>query len=449
MGRRKQRRSTEHRGVKLKSRRLPSGSVIWLARWTDPATGKEREVSLRRFNLTTREARRDWAIKKARELAKQRQALALGLDPDPPEPTPVTTALEDYLRDAERRLRPKTVQTYQLAIGRFEAWAKAEGIETTTELTPAALHSLRKHLIAAPKLRAQQGARGRGKHAATTERRSAVSINREFRSLKTVLTAWRKAELLPNLHRDDISDALAALPVPREQPVFYSASELRKLLEAAQRHDAACFAETREEHAGRRPRGSTPRYVAIAPFVAFVLLTGMRRSEALAVPWSAVDLDALDHEGRAVGEIRLTAAITKTNRARTVGLEVSPALRRTLAAMRLRAGKTPRVFHGYTPDLVDAARRRLVADYGAPEFTWQGLRSTCSTYLTNAPGIFGAATVFLSAKQLGHSVQVAERHYLGVHRGIPRDARTLEAAMQIEKALSKLVDTASARERVA
>jgi hypothetical protein len=29
--------------------------------------------------------------------------------------------------------------------------------------------------------------------------------------------------------------------------------------------------------------------------------------------------------------------------------------------------------------------------------------------------------------RLGHSVAVAERHYLGVHRGIRRDARTLEA----------------------
>jgi hypothetical protein len=60
------------------------------------------------------------------------------------------------------------------------------------------------------------------------------------------------------------------------------------------------------------------------------------------------------------------------------------------------------------------------------------LRSTCATYLTNAPGIFGAATVFMSARQLGHSVMVAEKHYLGVHRGIPKEAHSLEAAMQIE-----------------
>jgi hypothetical protein len=48
----------------------------------------------------------------------------------------------------------------------------------------------------------------------------------------------------------------------------------------------------------------------------------------------------------------------------------------------------------------------------------------------------------MSARQLGHSVAVAERHYLGVHRGIPKDAHTLEAAMQIEKAMLHVLATA-------
>ena len=46
---------------------------------------------------------------------------------------------------------------------------------------------------------------------------------------------------------------------------------------------------------------------------------------------------------------------------------------------------------------------------------------------------------WMSARQLGHSVAIAERHYLGVHRGIPKDAHTLEAAMQVESQLRELV----------
>jgi integrase len=221
-------------------------------------------------------------------------------------------------------------------------------------------------------------------------------------------------------------------------------AQIRKLLEAAARHDAATFEATREEHANRRIRGTTPKYAPIAQFTAFLLLTGCRRGEALSLMWSDVDLDALDHDGRKVGEIRLKAEATKTKRARTIGLEVSPALLAMLAAMKLKqrpSEEKPYVFGGkaaYTVDLVEAARARMIDEYGAPKFDWQMLRSTCSTYLTNAQGIFGSATVFMSAKQLGHSVAVAERHYLGVHRGIPREARTLEAAMQVEDALKQM-----------
>jgi len=97
--------------------------------------------------------------------------------------------------------------------------------------------------------------------------------------------------------------------------------------------------------------------------------------------------------------------------------------------MRLASGGKGRVFP-FTRATAEAAAKRLRNEYGAPEkFSWQILRSTCATYLTNAPGIFGAASAYRSAKQLGHSVQVAEKHYTDVLRGIPRDARTLEEAM--------------------
>jgi integrase len=266
-----------------------------------------------------------------------------------------------------------------------------------------------------------------------------------------MLNAWRVAGLVPTLTRDAITDAMKALPVPREQAEYLTPAQLQRLLEAAERHDATVFEETREEHAGLRLRGTTRRYEAIAPFAAFLALTGCRRGEALGLTWADVDLDAVDPQGRVVGEIRLRAASTKTHRARTIGLEVSPALRALLAAMKLRAGRdsdTLHVFggvHAYTADLVESARARLIEEFGAPKFDWQMLRSTCATYLTNAPGIFGAATVFLSARQLGHSVAVAERHYLGVHRGIPKDAHTLEAAMQLEAHTSDMLARIPAR----
>jgi hypothetical protein len=68
--------------------------------------------------------------------------------------------------------------------------------------------------------------------------------------------------------------------------------------------------------------------------------------------------------------------------------------------------------------------------------------------LRDAAEIFGAASAYRSARQPGHSLQVAEKHCLGLVRGIPRDARTLEAAMQIEDVMAKLIVGASGRRRV-
>ena len=90
-------------------------------------------------------------------------------------------------------------------------------------------------------------------------------------------------------------------------------------------------------------------------------------------------------------------------------------------------------------------RSACQGEYAAPEFTWPALRRTCGTFLTNAPGIFGAASAYRSAQQLGHRVQIAEKHYLGVVRGNPRDARTLDAAMQLDDALGRVVALAGMR----
>ncbi len=223
------------------------------------------------------------------------------------------------------------------------------------------------------------------------------------------------------------------LRVVHERKQFLRQPEIKKLLDAALKHDAKTYKETRAEHAGvgRKNIGSTPRYVAIAPFVAFVLLTGMRLNEALGLDWAAVDLDAMNQQRKKVGEVHLKGKSVKTGHARTVDLEVSPSVRTLLEA--LGPSTTGPVFT-VTKDLASSSAKRLRSEFDAPSsFTWQALRRTCGTFLTNAPGIYGAASAFLSAKRLGHSVAIAEKHYVGVVRGIRPTAKTLEAAMQIER----------------
>jgi integrase len=432
-----------HSGVVLTPRSLPGGGTSWRARYRDPDTGKLVFVTLNSVALPTHAARRQWAIRKSQNLAKRRMAIAGGATLITR--TPLSEAVEGYLVACENRLRKRTLEVYRDAANKFLSWTEESGIENLSELTAAKLTTFRESRIGTRKRSVKKGG-GRGRRKNSTALRSVSSINIELRSIKTMLLQWRSEEKLPNVDREAISRCLKSLPIPREAPAYLSSGACRKLLESALRHDREVFKITREEHDGLRPIGSTRRYEPIAPFVIFLLLSGCRVGEALALRWSDTDLDALDADGRKVGEIRLRGSATKTKQWRVIGLEVCPSLHSLLATMRLKSGGEGYVFGGKAPlphTRVEAARKRLLRVYGAPRFSWQNLRQTTGTYLTNAPGIYGAASVFMSAQQLGHSVAVAERHYLDVVRGIPREARTLEQAMQIEDITREVVDSVS------
>jgi integrase len=262
-----------------------------------------------------------------------------------------------------------------------------------------------------------------------------ATANKRFLVARAFLDWARKKGWTPALSGDAIKDNLEPLPTSREAIEFLRPKQLRTLLEACQRHDADRFTMTREEHDGLRPIGSTPRYMPVAPFVLVALGTGMRFSEALGLRWDEVDLEA--------GRVNLPAARSKTKSARTVTLAESPTVLALLAAMKLQAGSATLVFPDLRRDLLENARERLVATFGAPAFSWQWLRRSCSAILTNASGIYGGASAFRSAIRSGHSVQVAQDRYAGLLDDLPRDATTLEAAARIKDAADKIVATVS------
>jgi integrase len=165
-----------------------------------------------------------------------------------------------------------------------------------------------------------------------------------------------------------------------------------------------------------------------------MLLTGMRFAEGAELRFSAIDFDS--------DQILLEAERTKTLTSRRVDLRITPKLINLLSRMKLQAAGLPFVFGDEKPvsrSTWDAARKRLAKDFGAPRFTWHDLRRTCGTFLVCAPGVYGAASGYLTAKRLGHSMEVSERHYLGLVRDIPSDAKTLEAALDIEDVLDDLL----------
>jgi integrase len=430
-------RGRRHPGVTL-LKPDPERRIGWRARYVDPDTGRMMKESLEPI-LSTEEARTEWAIRKSRALAKRRLELENGAARATG--TPLEDAIGKYWQ-AHPALRAKTLAAYRTPVNKLLVWARKTRLASVDDVTRARLLDLRTELVNEPRHAAAAGGK-RGARRATNERRSAHSINRELRALRTVLGDLCDRDLFPRLTHDDLRRALKREDAAIERVDYRKPAELRKLIEAALRHDADTYAATREEHAGERPLGTTLRYAPVAPIITSALLSGMRAGELIDLTWQHVDLDALDNEGRTVGEVYITAA-SKTKRARTVGLEVSPALRKLLAALHVKTGGKGSVF-GVTRGELKAAEKRLRNEFGAPARTnMQALRRTCGTVLTNAGGIFGAASAYRSAKQLGHSVTIAEKHYVDVARGIPRDARTLEAAMQIESHVQQVIDSVSA-----
>jgi integrase len=310
-------------------------------------------------------------------------------------------------------------------------FAKKHRIRTVDDLDRRKLMMFREQIVNQLKHHSAAGG-GRGAKRTNGDPRSAYSVNRELRAVGTCLRYLIDADLFARLSHDDVRRCCKLLKVATNRKKFLRPAQIKKLLTAALRHDAATFKATRAEHGGAAIKGGTPKYPPIAPFVLYVLLTGCRRAEALRVQWESIDLED--------GNIHIGTE-SKTSKPRDIDIGPSPALGRLLAAQRLRTGGKGSVW-GLTEDEAGAAMDRLRNDYAAPPgFTFQILRVTCQSYLASAPSIYGAASIFLAASRGGHSVAVCERHYAGAVKNISPDARTIEAAMQIDAEAAQVVES--------
>lgn len=416
----KRRTRSPHPGIVLVE---PTGRrASWRMRFTDPETGRKVDQRIDPVAAGSAEARRALAIQKSKALAKRKMEIATGAPLRSGLSLP--EAVERYFSDASR-LRPRTVEINRAACARLLHWASISGVRTIDDLTLAKLTAFRSWLSREPRNKPSKGGM-QGRKVATGEHRKPGAVNVELRAVRTVLGYLRRLGLL-HLSNDALSDGLKQLPIEHEVKPFLKAPEIKALLAAALAHDSETFKATRAEHRDRLA-GSTLRYKPVAPLILAALLTGARINELVSLTWGSVDLDALGTDGIAVGEIRISAAHSKTNRGRVIDLGVSPALRDVLLLMK---GEGDAPVFGLSGDEVKAAVKRLAQVEGAPRWTWNTLRRTCGTWLVCAPSIYGSAGAFLAAKRAGHSLAVAERHYVSALRGISPDARTLEDALGI------------------
>ena len=421
----------------------PSGRSypVYQALWTDPDLGKRCTQMLHQVGCWTDEARKDWAKRKSEDIYKRKNELSAGAPRRTK--TPVSTAVEKFLAHARLDKRPDSMAGYEAAMRRFETWAAASSVQFIETLKKKHLLDLRDWVTRLPRQRPQAGG-GRGKKLKEKTPRSPHTVNGDLRVIRAALNFLVEHDLLPHLTGEQVGKGLKQLRGDDPDRTPHELEELQAIVKACLLHDAATYKETRDEHRGVGERGQTYRHDPVGAMVVFVMLTGCRVGEARRLPWERVHL--APPKGHPYIEIE--AGTAKTRKFRRVNLSIAPLLHDLLIELREGAPSSDRyVFRGDREMSKDEATdiyQRLAARYDAPRFTWQKLRKTASTYLTNSKGIFGGASVFKAARQLGHSAEVAQTHYAD-DVFIDDDAAFLEQLMGIDELVRDVIKSIRAR----
>lgn len=340
-----------------------------LIRWRDPVTGKfrtEKLPELPKSQLRSWLRRRSYELEGQRLTAPARPRLERGLS---------TEQMFD-LYFGEVRIADSTADAYRRARDRALSWPDLP--KQASELTLASLRGLRAWLNR-PDL-------------------TPASVNFYLRQLGAVLRHSRLAGRVPGLSAENIKDGLKTFSGEAEKKKPLTLDQIRQLVLALNG-----FIGEAGDQAAEAP-------ALFRGLVLTILLSGMRLGEARALERADVQPD----------HIWLPKHKTKTRRARRVGFAESPSLVKVLEAM-------PAGGWGFTEN--QAYYQASLTSVGF-HWTFQQLRVTCGSYLTCAPSIYGGASAYMSAARLGHSVTIAERHYVNAV-SVPASAKTLEEAYGI------------------
>lgn len=403
-------------------------------RFDNPATGDSETVSTQYEAASDPELVTDTAHKKAREL----QRIQEDVDANKLRVTknsPLELVFKRYFATGNEagpavELDADTVKLNRRAVDNFLAWCATHKppILTDHQILKSILVEYDISLVTRKVLIPNEGG-VRGEYIESDECISAHTANRERRSLKRVLT-WLSDVGVLRISLQDIRSAIKTRETVTDKTPL-KPDQLRELMEACAAYDGATF------KMDRRRRTDAKRYKPISDFICFVLFTAIRVQEL----WVRKDsiLSGLKRNiliGSDVRETQINLPGTvakranKPGKARTIFLRKSSTLLE-MAPKLIARGTSP--LFDFTYDEVDAARKILIRDYGAPDFTFRQLRKTSSTYLMCAPGIYGggSATYHLVCAELGHDPEVNQDFYTSELHIDPK-AKTLEQAMGLE-----------------
>ncbi len=393
-----------------------------VANYTDPLTGRRRTLSLARLGIQSKSAACIWAKDKYDEDQRTRADISIYGVAATYAREKIGECVTRYLAHVKPELRPRTLATYTTDLEQFTSWCDGHGVADGLDLTTRHMMEFRR-CMTEQALRVQAKGAKRGARREAQKTRAPATVSKVLGSVKAFLNWCRRAKLA-RLSSDDLRDTLKGVRSAERRINILTPAQIEAILFAALAHDAATA------NAKVNPRYRCREF---APWVLFVALTGCRAGEALALTWDSVQLDAADGYGNPAPSITLEGTATKTRKMRRIDLTICPSVVDLLRRLESETGGVGRVFVNgpETAEDVKKARMRLLSKHESPRFSPQLLRQTCASYLASAPNIVGS--LYRSAAQLGHSIQVAQNYYLEALVGIPADARTLETALGIEK----------------
>ena len=354
----------------------PHGRHGWRARYRDPISGRRRKVTLSPVDAASVATRTAWAVAMSELIQRTIRDRALGVRA--PLDVTVADAIERWMAADARTTN--TVKGYRTAVREFTAYVGAARF--VREIDPPLLEAFRAHV--------------RARKCAAGQRRGQplklAVLNTRFRTLIAFLR-WARRGAGCVLATDDIAHAFRAFRVKHERKPFMTRAAIERLLELANKHEPQLYWPIRTG-----------------------LLTGLRAAELVSLRWEWIT------EG---DRIQLRAAAAK-GAIRDIDLTVTHH-----AIPPRRPGTTAgKVYPELTYDRLQQGIKRL-RDRDPDVLagvTAHALRRTCATYFTCT------LNPWRSAKSLGHTVAIAERHYAGLVR-VPPGCATLEAAMGIEGVL--------------
>ncbi|MBK9974284.1 MAG: tyrosine-type recombinase/integrase [Planctomycetes bacterium] len=397
-------------------RRNKNGALIMT--WADPNTGRRKQMSLSERGLRTRVEAHEFCQSFSQKLQADKLAVERG-ESRPNEVKTWAQIMATYLEQYAADKGSAAARRVDYELNTFRTWLSGPGklCRLGKDMSRLMLVSISDFLKVLKKQHAVSGKRGA--YEPSDDPATPATKNSRRATIIALLNWARRREYL-SVSSDDIRDRIPKFKQERKVPSALSTEALSCLIRAAVTCDRLrCFSGRHDKqayHRGLASDAAPMRYKPVTPLMLLLTMTGMRLGEALHVRWENVDFE------RRIIKVCADPAsgwMVKTRNERLVPLGDCPALEKLLLGLKLGCGANRYVIAGDDPDRPREFNRpaweRVVEIAGLSNASPKVLRSTFATALGSARG---GPTPYELAGRMGHSVEVAAKHYVA-----PTEAR--------------------------